>query len=138
MKTARPYILLFIFLSVVYHSNLRPIASGDSLSASLIPFCVLLDGSIALDRFALYITEHIWYGPEVLRNRGGHWYSIYPITGPALATPLYIPIAYLPWIRKAPPGTLIAIARIVEKVTAVAVAAGAAVFLLFMLRRLTS
>jgi hypothetical protein len=139
MKTAgRPYILLFIFLSVVYHSNLRPIASGDSLSASLIPFCILLDGSIYLDRFAPYITEHIWYGPEGLRQRGGHWYSIYPITGPALATPLYIPIAYVPWIRKQPPGTVIAIARMVEKITAVAFAAGAAVFLLFLLRRLTS
>jgi hypothetical protein len=138
MKAARPYILLFVFLSVVYHSNLRPIASGDSLSASLIPFSIVLDRSITLDRFAPYITTHIWYGPVVLHKAGGHWYSIYPITGPALAAPLYLPAAFVPWISKLPPGTVIAIARIVEKVTAVAFAAAAAIFLLFLLRRLTS
>ncbi len=138
MKAARPYILLFVFLSVIYHSNLRPIASGDSLSASLIPFCILLDGSIHLDRFAPYITKHIWYGPAVLRQSGGHWYSMYPITGPALATPLYLPIALVPWIRHQPPGTLIAIARILEKVTSVAFAAAAAIAMLFLLRRLTT
>ena len=138
MRALRPYILLFVFLSAVYHSNLRPIASGDSLSASLIPFCILLDGSITLDRFAPYINEHVWYRSAVLRQTGGHWYSIYPITGPALATPLYLPVVFVPWIAKQPPGTMIAIARVVEKVTSVAFAAGAAIALLFLLRRLTS
>jgi len=136
--SVRTYVLLFVVLSAVYHSSLRPIASGDSLPASLIPFSILLDGSITLDRFGPYISEHVWYGSEVVHKTGGHWYSIYPIAGPALVTPLYFPVAFAPWIRQQPPGSLIAIARIAEKVVAVALAAGAAIFLLLLLRRLTS
>ena len=134
----RRCVLLFVFLSVVYHSNFRPIASGDSLPASLIPFSLLLDGSIALDRFGPYVTEHVPYASAVLHKKGGHWYSTYPIAGPMLAAPFYLPIAFVPWFRDQPPGTLIAIARVAEKVVAVALAAAAAIGLLFLLRRLTS
>ena len=137
-KRARPYVLLFVLLSVVYHSNLRPVASGDSLAASLIPFSILFDGSITLDRFGPYMSEHVWYASAVLRKKGRHWYSLYPIAGPALATPIYFPIACVPWIAKQPPQTLIAIARIAEKVVAVMLASAAAIGLLFLLRRLTS
>jgi hypothetical protein len=122
----------------VYHSNLRPVASGDSLGPSLVPFSILLDGSITLDRFGPYIHEHVWYGSVVLHKTGQHWYSFYPITGPALVSPLYLPIAFVPWVRQQPPGTLISVARVAEKVVAVALAAAAAVFLLLLLRRVTS
>ena len=137
-RVARKYVLLFVLLSAVYHSNLRPVASGDSLGASLIPFSILLDGSITLDRFGPYVSEHVWYGPAVLRKTGGHWYSAYPIAGPVLVSPLYLPIAFVPWIGRQPPGTLIVVARIAEKLAAVGLAAAAAIALLFMLRRLTS
>jgi hypothetical protein len=50
---------MFVLLSAVYHSNLRPIASGDFLPASMIPFSILLDGSIALDRFGPYVNERV-------------------------------------------------------------------------------
>ena len=134
----RQYVLLFVLLSAVYHSNLRPVASGDSLPASLIPFSLLLDGSITLDRFGPYMNEHVYYSAAVLHKTGRHWYSFYPIGGPVLATPLYIPIVCVPWIGRQSPGTLIAVARVAEKVVAVALAAAAAVFLLLLLRRLTS
>jgi len=114
------------------------VASGDSLPAALIPFSVILDKSIALDRFGPYITEHVWYASEVILNRGGHWYSQYPIAGPLLATPLYLPLAFIPGIAKQPPGTLISMGRVGEKVAAVFLAAAAAVALLGLLRRLTS
>jgi hypothetical protein len=134
----RPYLLLFVFLSVVYHSNLRPVASGDSLPGSLIPFSLVLDRSITLDRFGPYIDQHVWYGSAIVHKTGQHWYSVYPIAGPALVTPLYLPIAFVPAIGRQPPGTLIAIARVAEKVVAVALASTSAVFLLVLLRRLTS
>src|SRR5262245_15930474 len=132
------YALLFLLLSAIYHSNLRPVASGDSLSASLVPFAVLLDHTVALDRFAPYIREHIWYNSSVIRQAGGHWYSPYPIAGPVLATPLYVPVVLVPGIGNLPPGTLITIARVAEKVAAATLAALAAVFLLSLLRRLTT
>jgi hypothetical protein len=129
---------LFLLLSAVYHSNLRPIASGDSLPSSLIPFSILLDGSIALDRFGPYISEHVWYSSAVLYKTDRHWYSVYPIAGPALVTPLYIPVAFVSWIGRQPPSTVISIARIAEKVMAAALTAAAAIALLFLLLRLTS
>jgi hypothetical protein len=137
-RAVRPYVLLFVLLSVAYHSNLRPIASGDSLGASLIPFSILLDGSIALDRFGPYMSRHVSYSSDVLHQTGGHWYSHFPIAGPVLATPLYFPVALVPWVGRQPPGTLLSIARIAEKAVAVVLAAAAVIALLFLLRRLTS
>ncbi len=134
----RTYLPLFVLLSAVYHSNLRPVASGDSLPASLIPFSILLDGSITLDRFGPYMEQHVWYSSAVLHKTEGHWYSFYPIAGPVLVTPLYLPFKFLPSIGQQPPGTLISIARVAEKVVSVVLSAGAAIFLLLLLRRLTS
>src|SRR5207249_7493735 len=125
-QPVRRYIFLFVFLSATYHSNVRPVASGDSLPASLIPFSVLLDHSITLDRFGPYMSGHVWYARGVIRHTGGHWFSAYPIAGPLLATPLYLPVA-LPWFRRQPPATLIAIARVAEKITAVTLAAAAVI-----------
>jgi hypothetical protein len=134
----RKHFLLFVLLCAVYHSNLRPIASGDSLGTSLIPFSVVLDGSIRLDRFGPHIAEHVRYADSVVRQRGEQWYSVYPIAGPVLTAPLYLPLAVVPGVRELPPGTLIAVARIVEKAVAVFLAAGAAVLLLVLLRRMTT
>ena len=138
MRRAQPLLLLFVLLSVVYHSNLRPVASGDSLPAALIPFAICLDGTVHLDRFGPWIDEHISYGPTVVRKSGGHWYSIYPIAGPVLVSPLYLPLALMPSVREQAPGTLIAIARVAEKLTAVLLAAASAVALFGLLRRLTT
>jgi len=132
----RSYVLLFVFLSVLYHSNLRPIASGDSLPASLIPFSVLLDGSVRLDRFGPYLDEHVAYESSVIQKSGGHWYSWYPIAGPVIATPLYLPIVSVPLVRQLSAGSLVAFARMFEKVIAVALAAGSALALLFLLQRI--
>jgi hypothetical protein len=130
----RAYVLLFLGLSLLYHSNLRPIASGDSLPAALIPFSILLDGSITLDRFGSYLDEHVGYEASVIRKKAGHWYSGYPIAGPVLATPLYLPAVV--FARHWPAGSLVAFARVYEKAVAVALAAGSALALLFLLRRI--
>lgn len=135
---ARGYTILWIVLSLVYHSNLRPIASGDSLPAALLPFSILLDHSVRLDRFAPFLTGHVWYAKLVLHPVEGHWYSSYPIGGPVLATPLYLPIVYVPWVRRQDAATLVAMARITEKFVAVALAAAAALLLLALLRRIVA
>jgi hypothetical protein len=132
-----PYILLFAALSVVYHSNLRPIASGDSLPASLIPFSIWLDHTVRLDRFGPWVEAHQEYSSAVVRIRG-HYYSGYPIAGPVLATPLYFPLVALRSLGNWDPGALIALARILEKFAATSIAAFSAVLMLLLLRRLTS
>jgi hypothetical protein len=134
----RPFVLLFALLTIIYHSNLRPVASADSIPASLIPFSILLDGTVTLDRFAPFLIANVPFGSAVLRRSGGHWYSVYPIGGPVLTTPLYLPLAFVPSMGDQPPGTLVSIARIAEKVVAAALAAAAALALLLLLRRLTS
>jgi hypothetical protein len=134
MRRARPYALLFLALTAIYHSNLRPVAAGDSLPAALIPFSVVLDHSITLDRFGPWFQDHPTY--RLAQRSHGHWYSIYPVAGPVLVSPLYLPAAVIPAVRRLPPESLIALARIAEKFTAVALAAASALWMLALLGRL--
>jgi hypothetical protein len=137
MKRLRPYGFLFVGLSVLYHSNLRPIASGDTLPASLLPFSILLDHTLRLDRFGPWVDKHAQYSYAVVRIRG-HYYSGYPITGPILITPFYVPLLAVPRLRNWTPDALIALARILEKFAAVALSAFSAMVMLLLLSRLTS
>jgi len=134
MNRLRSYALLFVFLTFVYHSNLRPIAAGDSIGASLIPFSVVLDHSITLDRFGPRLQDHRKY-PWLTRSHG-HFYSGYPIAGAVFVSPLYLPAALIPAVRRMPPDSLMMLARIVEKFTAVALTAAAVIWMLVLLLRL--
>jgi hypothetical protein len=137
-RAARPYFFLFLGLTVLYHSNLRPIPSGDSLCTSLLPLSILLDHSVLLDRFAPWLFANVPYTREVIRTIGGHYYSGYPIWNGVFVTPLYIPLFLVPGLRNWDPGALLALARIAEKFAATAIAASSAVLMLTLLRRLTS
>lgn len=99
---------------------------------------MLLDRSLTLDRFGPYLDAQVPYASLVIQKQGRHWYSWYPIGGPLLSTPLYLPIVASPAIRRLPPASLIAVARIAEKMIAGLFAAGQALGLLAILRRLTS
>ena len=134
----KPYLLLFAGLSLVYHSNLRPIPSGDSLCTSLLPLSILLDHSVLLDRFGPWLFSHVPYAREVIRFRRGHYYSGYPIAGGVFVTPLYLPLLAIPGLRHWDPGALVLLARILEKFAAAAIAAFSAVVMLALLLRLTS
>ena len=133
-----PYLFLFLGLSVTYHSNLRPIPSGDSLCTSLLPLSILLDHSILLDRFGPWLFSHIAYSREVIRLAGGHYYSGYPIGNGVFVTPLYLPLLVIPGLRHWDPGSLVALARIWEKFAATAIAASSAVVILALLKRITT
>ncbi|HTS48287.1 MAG TPA: hypothetical protein VMH05_10115 [Bryobacteraceae bacterium] len=137
-RVLKPYILLFAGLTAVYHSNMRPIPSGDSLCTSLVPLSILLDHSVLLDRFGPWLFSHVPYTREVIRFKGGHYYSGYPIAGGVLVTPLYLPLLAVPGLRDWNPGSLVVLARILEKFAASAIAAFSAVVMLALLLRLTS
>lgn len=132
----RPYVLLFLALNVVYHANFRPVDSGDSLGASLIPFAVILDHGITLDRFVPWLRGNVWYTPLVIRKAHGHFFSTYPIGGPLLVSPLYLPLAF--FVRHWDPGSLVLLARITAKIVATGIAALSAVLLLLLLQRITT
>jgi hypothetical protein len=133
----RPYILLFLALTVVYHANFRPVDSSDSLPGSLIPFALILDHSIHLDRFVPWLRGHVWYTPFVTRKARGHYFSSYPIGGPLLVSPLYLPIAFI-GLRDWDTASLVMFARIAEKFAATTVTALSAVLFLLLLKRITS
>jgi hypothetical protein len=133
----RPYILLFLALTVIYHANFRPIDSSDSLPASLTPLALVLDHTIHLDRFIPWLHGHVWYARSVTHKTGGHYYSGYPIGGPLLASPLYLPIAFF-GLRDWDPASLVMFARIAEKFAATTIAALSAVLLLLLLKRITT
>jgi hypothetical protein len=132
----RPYLLLFLGLMVVYHANLRPVDSSDSLGASLIPFAVILDHGVTLDRFEPWMRGHVWYTAGVIHEAHGHYFSSYPIGGPLLMSPLYLAVAFI--VRGWDPGSLVMFARIVGKFAATAIAALSAVLLLLLLKRITT
>ncbi len=133
----RPYVLLFLGLTVVYHANFRPVDSSDSFPGALVPLAIVLDHTICLDRFMPWLRGHVWYTPYVTRQAGGHFYSSYPIGGPLLVSPLYAPVALL-GLRDWDTASLVMFARIAEKFAAVAVAALSAILLLLLLKRITT
>ena len=137
LARARPYILLFLALTVVYHANLRPVDSGDALPASLIPFAIVLDHSVTLDRFAPWLRSHVWYTGSVIHPAHGHFFSSFPIAGPVLVSPLYLPLAFA-GLDQWDPGSLVTLARIAQKFAATAITAFSAVVLLLLLKRLTT
>lgn len=138
LRAARPYLLLFAGLTVVYHSNLRPIPSGDSLCTSLLPLSIVLDHSVELDRFGPWLFSNIPYAHEVIRLKDGHYFSGYPIFGGVFVTPLYLPLLAAPGLRHWDPGALVMLARILEKFAAAAIAGFSAVVMLALLRRVTT
>src|ERR1700733_5126139 len=132
-----PSRLLFLALTLVYHVNFRPVDSSDSLPGSLVPLALVLDHTICLDRFVPWLRGHVWYTPFVTRKAGKHYFSSYPIGGPLLVSPLYLPIAFT-GLRGWDPGALVMFARIAEKFAATTVAALSAVLLLLLLQRITT
>jgi hypothetical protein len=133
----RPYILLFAALIVIYHANLRPVDSSDTLPGSLIPLAIVLDHSVTLDRFVPWLKQHVPYTRAVIVTRNGHFYSQYPIGGPVFASPLYLPLTLF-GLRNWDPGSLVMFARVAEKFAATFITALSAPFLLLLLKRITS
>jgi len=114
---------LFAIAFFVYNLNLRPIPSGDTAPAALVPLSLVSSHTLALDRFALWYqdTRHmnaVWF----TRAADGHYYSSFPIALPLMITPLYFPFAG--WdIRQMPVDRVILWARITEKISASLIAA---------------
>jgi hypothetical protein len=104
----------------------------------LVPLAVILDHTVTLDRFVPWLRHNVPYTSAVIKSAHGHFYSQYPIGGSLLAAPLYAPLAFVPTIRNADPGTLVVFARIAEKIAASVIAALSAVLLLLLLQRITS
>jgi hypothetical protein len=131
-----PGLRLFLAAFLIYNLNGRPIPSGDTTATALLPFRIASAARVDLDPWAAELRAR--YGPAgsyFLVERGGHFYSFYPVALPLLLAPLYLPVA---GAARLPLEQLILVARFFEKVFAAALAAASAVALLALFRRLTT
>ncbi len=136
-SSARRALWLFLGAFLVYNLNCRPISSGDSAPAALLPFSIYLDGTITLDRYAPWLEQRYGGQASFLYRKAGHFYSLYPIATPLILTPLYAPLSLAPSLRQWPVMRLVLLARVLEKIAASLVAACSVAFLFLLLRRLT-
>jgi hypothetical protein len=86
--------LIFLGLLAVYCSNLRVLASGDSLPTRVLPFSILREGNLDLNEFTWERTRSGRL-PYYLHGTGKHLYSVSTIATPLVVTPLYIVPAWL-------------------------------------------
>jgi hypothetical protein len=131
--------LIFLAALFIYQANLRPIASLDSLPTALLPFSILIDRSLRLDRFVLILHGDQPGIPYYFRAKEGHYYSTYPIALPVLLTPLYIPVFALVNPASWTIGEQILFVRmILEKLVAGLLTAASIAFFSLLLDRVTS
>ena len=123
-------VLLCAFLFFLYNSNLHKLATGDTIPARLLPFSLLLGGTLYLDKWVEpYLLHRHLAGPYFVTESRGHWMSSYPILTPLVITPLYVVPAW--WLSQQPgavrASTIFLIADTMEKLSAsliVALSAG--------------
>ena len=101
-RAGRTAALLVAVLFFAYLSNLRFVYTGDTAATRYVPFSILLDGRLDVDRWigsylGPYQAGTVPWGVYFAVQARGHWMPTYPILTPLVVTPLYIPAAL--WIK---------------------------------------
>ena len=137
-------LLLGLVCLVVYNANLRSIGAGDTYPARYLPFGIWQYHTVLLDPISNMTAQGraiarvqgrsnsaFW----IVRGRGDHAISLYPVVVPVVIAPLYLPaVVYLHTIGWDQP-RLESIARIMEKLSASLLAAMSAALIYLLLRR---
>src|ERR1039457_5635885 len=134
IRDRRRALLLGVIAFFVYNSNLRTIATGDSLPARFLPFAILGHGTLDLEP-VLEATSDGHANPYwIVRSLQGRRVSMYPIVAPVLVTPVYAPAAAVLALRGWNERELEIAGEVMEKIAASAVAALAAALVFLLLR----
>jgi hypothetical protein len=129
---------------VVYNANLRSIPAGDTYPARYLPFAIWWHHTVLLDPIASITAQGRplprWQGRTgaafwIVRGRGDHAVSLYPIVIPVLIAPLYLPAILFLDARGWDDLRLDRIARIMEKLVASLLAAMSVGLFYLLLRR---
>src|ERR1017187_9944781 len=77
-------LLIFLLLFVIYNVNFRCVRFDDTAPSRVLPFCVLVDHSLYLDRWIepTMAQKGKIGGAYYLSESHGHWMSAYPIVMP--------------------------------------------------------
>ena len=135
---------LLLLLFAIYNANLRTISTDDTLPNRLLPFDLLLDHNLYLDRWIKpLLAEPLGpHGAYFAAKSHGRFISAYPITTPVFVAPLYVLPAL--WLsRHTPPlyphSTSFFVAVItMEKLSASLIAAMSGAVLFLALRKVAS
>ncbi|VVB71649.1 Uncharacterised protein [uncultured archaeon] len=130
---------LFALFYIIYILNTRTIGAGDTIPASLLPFCILENHNLYFDIFYPYFSNsypYVWF----LMQAKGHYLSLYPIVTPLIITPLYIlPYFFLKLLHYpidiSNPGFM-QVVLLLEKLIASLIAALSGVFVFMSLKEL--
>jgi hypothetical protein len=134
-RDLRTTVVLSLVCLVVYNANLRLITAGDTFPARFLPFGIWRYGSVLLDPI-LDATAQGYPQPYwIVRGRGGHALSLYPLVLPVLIAPLYLPAVGYLHLRGWTADQLDRVAMIMEKLTASLIASVAVALMYLLLRR---
>lgn len=135
----RFYLILWLICCLVYWLNQRTNATGDSISHTLALFNLLENHTIYADNFVAAQTypNAYWF----IKNIHDHWVYLYPIGTAILTAPIYfIFYLYLKIVHAGAPLDITATSfevtrQILEKLSAMIVAASSATLFFAFLRR---
>jgi hypothetical protein len=135
LKESAKVTVLFLSALLVFNANLRLVSAGDTIPASLIPFSLLLDGNLMLDRFYPWYKTHHPESLHIFHEKDNHIYSIYPVALPLLILPLYVPVVGGLMVSTWTEEEIVSLARTVEKLVASLIASLCGICLYLLLRR---
>ena len=131
-------LLLGLFAFLIYNANLRAISAADTYAARYLPFSIWRHQTLVLDPIATAVAQGRKIPDTarwIVKGRGDHFVSLYPIVVPVVIAPLYLPIiAYLHG-KGLSPLELDNVARIMEKLCASLLAAVSVMLVYLLLRR---
>ncbi len=143
-RDLRTSLLLAILCLLVYNANVRSISAADTFGARYLPFGMWRYHTILLDPISTVVGQGhpIPQKPHqtnsafwIVRVRGGHTVSLYPITAPVLVAPLYLPAVVYLSVRGWDQLDLDRVARIMEKLCASLLGAMSTALLYLLIRR---
>src|SRR5207302_7863636 len=88
-------LLLGIFSLLIYNANLRAISASDTYAARYLPFSIWRNHTLVLDPVVSAVAQGRRVpdtAPWIVKGRGDHLVSLYPVVVPIVIAPLYLPL----------------------------------------------
>jgi hypothetical protein len=134
-RDLRTSLLLGLLSLLVFNANLRSIGSTDTYPARYLPLGMWRFHTVRLDPILSATQQGNKSTYWIVRGRGGHAVSLYPIVIPVIIAPLYLPAVIYLHERGWEDWRMEHISRIMEKLSASLLAATAVALLYLLLRR---
>src|SRR5215471_11881115 len=95
-------VLLGLVAFLVYNANLRAISAVDTYAARYLPFSIWRHQTLVLDPIVTAVAQGRTVPDTarwIVKGRGDHFVSLYPVVVPVVIAPLYLPI--IPYLNRA-------------------------------------